>query len=88
MPIVSSFYGITIRMQKENVGKHHCPHLHAVYGEYEAVYSLKGKLLGGGLPGNKRKLVEAWIVIHEDELLQNWNLLANGDNIIKIKPLI
>jgi len=36
---------------------------------------------------NKKKLVEAWILIHEDELMADWQLAINGEEIFKIDPL-
>lgn len=50
------------------------PHIHAEYGEFEAVYGFGGELIEGELPKKQRKLVEAWIAIHEDDLKANWNL--------------
>ena len=36
---------------------------------------------------NKKKLVEAWILIHEDELMADWELAISGEEIFKIDPL-
>lgn len=47
------------------------PHIHAEYGEFEAVYGFGGELIEGELPKKQRKLVEAWIAIHEDDLKAN-----------------
>jgi hypothetical protein len=33
------------------------------------------------------KLVQAWIKIHKDELLANWELAINGQELFKIEPL-
>jgi hypothetical protein len=33
------------------------------------------------------KLVQAWIEIHQDELLANWELASKGDQVFKIEPL-
>lgn len=87
MPTISMFYGILIKMYKELGGKHNTPHIHAEYGEFEAVYSFNGTLIEGELPVKQRKMVEAWIVIHEDELHANWKLLQSGEQFFKIKPL-
>jgi hypothetical protein len=35
----------------------------------------------------KRKLVEAWILIHEDKLMADWELAINGEEVSKIDPL-
>jgi len=39
------------------------------------------------LPNNKRKLVEAWIEIHKEDLLADWSLAIAGQNIFTIEPL-
>jgi hypothetical protein len=31
--------------------------------------------------------VEAWIEIHKDELLADWQLLSEGEQFFKIEPL-
>lgn len=87
MPTLSMFYGILIKMYKELGGKHNIPHLHAEYGEFEAVYGFDGYLLEGDLPRKQQKLVEAWIALHEDELKANWKLLQTGEPFFKIQPL-
>jgi hypothetical protein len=87
MPALSMFYGIVIRMQSEKGGKHSMPHLHAIYGEYEMVLSLEGETLEGDLPSRQKKLVLAWIALHEDELKANWTLLSEGEGYFKIDPL-
>jgi hypothetical protein len=33
------------------------------------------------------KLVEAWIEIHKEDLLANWELAVNGQEVFKIEPL-
>ncbi|HHG85050.1 MAG TPA: DUF4160 domain-containing protein [Bacteroidetes bacterium] len=33
------------------------------------------------------KLVQAWIEIHKDELMADWELASNGEQIFKIEPL-
>jgi len=33
------------------------------------------------------KLVQAWIEIHRDELMANWELGSQGEAIFKINPL-
>lgn len=37
MPEISRFYGIVIKMLFNDDGKHHKPHVHVYYGEYEAL---------------------------------------------------
>jgi hypothetical protein len=33
------------------------------------------------------RLVQAWIELHRDELMANWELAVNGENPYKIDPL-
>jgi len=46
-----------------------------------------GTPLVGELPPNKHKLVVAWIEIHQENLLADWNLAINGKNPFPIKGL-
>ena len=41
MPIISQFYGIIISMHYRENDRHKLPHLHAEYGECDAVYDLE-----------------------------------------------
>ncbi|MFA9562033.1 MAG: DUF4160 domain-containing protein [Nitrospirota bacterium] len=46
-----------------------------------------GEILSGTLPRNKMKLVEAWIEIHQEELMADWKLAVEGQQLFKIGPL-
>lgn len=87
MPTLSMFFGIIIKMYREINSKHNLPHIHAEYQDDEAVISFEGDVLGGNLPPKKLKLVQAWIVIHSEELQANWKLLSEGKEFFKIDPL-
>ncbi|MDT3700852.1 MAG: DUF4160 domain-containing protein [Thermincola sp.] len=87
MPVLSTFFGIIVRMYKENSGRHKKPHIHAEYSGDEIVVSLDGEILEGSIPANKLKLLEAWMVIHYDDLEANWKLLSNGEQFFRIDPL-
>ena len=87
MPTLSLFFGIIIRMYSEPNGKHKMPHIHAQYQDEDAVFSLDGELLDGSIPNKQRKLVEAWMEIHQEDLLANWSLLQAGQEYFKIPPL-
>jgi hypothetical protein len=81
------FYGILIRMY---LGKkeHNPPHIHAFYQEDKAIFDVNtGEKTEGKLPKDKEKLVSAWIVLHKDELLADWELSQNGELPYKIDPL-
>lgn len=87
MPIISQFYGIIIQMFFNEKGKHNQAHIHIKYNEYKAVYNLDGNMLEGKLPKKQRKLIEAWIYIHEDELRSLWNIMQEQGEFFKIEPL-
>ena len=87
MPVISHFYGILIYMYME-LGSHHKePHIHVKYNEYEMSITFDGKVLDGSLPKKQKKLVDAWIELHNDELKAAWYALNNDGEIIKIKGL-
>lgn len=88
MPTISMFYGIIVRMLFIDTQQHHLPHLHVEYQGAEAVVSLPdGELIEGGLPVKKLRLLQAWITIHEEELMADWALAVKGEPIFKIEPL-
>lgn len=68
--------------------RHRMPQIHVRYGDQEAVLSLpEGQLLEGELQRSKMKLVLAWIEIHREELMANWQLATQGEQIFRIDPL-
>jgi hypothetical protein len=87
MPIISLFYGIIVRMYMETSERHNKPHIHAEYSGEEVAVTFDGEILEGKLPSSKMKLLEAWMVIHHDDLQANWQLLSNGEQFFRIDPL-
>ncbi len=87
MPVLSTFFGIIVRMYHEVGGKHNLPHIHAEYSGEEVVMAFDGTVLEGSFPKNKLKLLEAWIEIHRDDLEANWKLLSCGEQHFRIDPL-
>jgi hypothetical protein len=88
MPVISMFYGIIVLMYYFDNRKHHQPHIHVQYGEEEAVILIPdGTVIEGSIRTAKLKLVQAWIEIHQDELMANWTLAVNGQAVFKIEPL-
>ena len=73
MPTISTFYGITIRMNQ--LGKeHNPPHIHAYYSGEVAEINIKTKvILSGSIPKTAYKLVSEFIEKYENELLSMWN---------------
>ena len=88
MPTISLIYGILIRMFFKDIERHHRPHVHADYqGQVGTDAFDDGELLVGSLPPAKHKLVVAWIEIHKDDLLADWELAISGKPLFTIKGL-
>lgn len=68
--------------------QHQLPHIHVKYQEHEVVISIPdGQVIEGGIPNAKMKLVQAWIELHQDELMADWDLAISGQPPFKIDPL-
>ena len=87
MPIISQFYGILIYLYKEIGGHHNEPHIHIKYNEYEMSITLDEKIIAGELPVKQKKMLEAWIEIHKEELKAAWYAYNKEGKNIKIKGL-
>lgn len=88
MPTISMFYGIIIHLYYFDNEKHSTPHIHARYQGHMASFSiLDSECLSGSLPKGQTKMVQAWIEIHRDELIADWDLAVNGEEPYKIEPL-
>jgi hypothetical protein len=88
MAVISMFFGIIISMYFRDNRQHHLPHIHVSYQGEEAVIGIPdGEIIEGNIPKNKLRLVQAWIEIHKDELLADWELAIDGENIFRIDPL-
>ena len=70
MPVLSTFYGIVIRMYFLQ-SEHNPPHVHAIYGEDTAAFDINtSELLDGKLPARAYGIVREWIGINA--LLSMW----------------
>ena len=88
MPVISMFYGIIVSLYFMDNRRHKKPHIHVKYQEHEVVISIPdGDVFEGSIPRNKMKLVAAWIEIHRDDLMADWELAVNGEQPYKIDPL-
>jgi hypothetical protein len=83
MPELTRFYGIVIKMfflKKE----HNPPHIHALYGEYLGELDIvTGEVMEGDLPGKAVRMVQEWIALHRDTLLDIWQ----SQQFRKLPPL-
>ena len=82
------FYGLIVSMYFMDNKEHKRPHIHISYQGKEAVFSIpEGEVLSGNLPRKQTRLAQAWIEIHADELVANWELAIAGQPLYKIEPL-
>ena len=64
------------------------PHLHAYYQNVVGIYRIDQiEMIEGSLSRKEQRLVEAWIVLHQNELLENWERLQSSELPFKIVPL-
>lgn len=85
MPITSIFFGIVIRIIFFD---HAPPHLHAAYGDAEALFDIRtGKVIAGKLPRRESRYVLEWLMKHRIELMHNWDLAVSGQPTFRIEGL-
>lgn len=85
MPEISRFYGIIIKMF---FNEHNPAHIHAVYGNYQALLDINTfAIISGKLPPRAFGLVTEWMMLHKNELLSFWEKAKNHETLGKIKPL-
>jgi len=87
MPLLSTFAGIKIYMQFYDKGQHNKPHIHAIYGDHEAVIAVDGELLAGSLPKKQYRIVDGWLSLREDDVYRAWNQAVRGEQFSKVDPL-
>jgi hypothetical protein len=86
MPTISTFYGILIRMFFND---HSPPHFHVEYGEFKAtVEILTLEFKCGFLPKRAQTLVLDWAKLHQQELIDDWNLCMVKQQPRPIEPLL
>ncbi len=85
MPTISMFRGIKIFM---NWNEHQPPHFHAKYGSNEVLVSINDiEVLEGTMPHKQLKMLLGWAALHQDELMENWELAREKQELFAIEPL-
>lgn len=88
MNVVSMFYGIIVSMMYSADSELKVPHVYILFQDKQAIVTIPdGILLSGELPEGKMKLIAAWVEIHKDNLIANWQLLVIGKLPYQIDPL-
>ncbi len=85
MPFISEFFGIKIYMYWD---EHAPPHFYAEYANMKALISIRDAVvMKGMMPSRQLKLVLAWCELHEQELLENWDVAQAHGELFKIDPI-
>lgn len=85
MPEIPLSKGIRVTMYYDD---HNPPHFHASYAGHSCIVDIvSGCVIKGGLPARQLKLVLAWCELHNDELMQNWELAKESQPLNQIEPL-
>ena len=85
MPEISLFFGIRITIYHND---HNPPHIHAEYAGHKALVDIQDIcVLRGYLPGRQLKLILAWCVLYQDELMQDWELVKSGRAPNPVPPM-
>lgn len=85
MPEISRFFGMIIAMFYND---HAPPHFHVRYGDQKAIIAIESlTLIKGKLSPKALGLVMEWASLHQQELLEDWNLAQQNAALKPIKPL-
>ena len=82
------FYGLIVYMYFKADKQHKLPHIHVKYQNDEVIVQIpEGTVLEGKIPTSRMKLLQAWIELHKEELIADWELTVSGEQPYKIEPL-
>lgn len=84
MPEISRFLGIVIRMYYRD---HAPPHFHAEYAEFEITVEIESGIVTGSFPRRALGAVLDWYLLHQEELMTNWELARQELPLHPILPL-
>lgn len=79
---------IRIYMIPFDTKKHKEPHFHVELsnGNEASISVSNGKILAGKIDGKSLKIIQAWVLLHKEELWDRWNNAVIGSKIEKIMP--
>jgi hypothetical protein len=85
MPIISTFFGIIIRMFYR---EHEPAHFHAEYQGQHAKLDFDGRVVAGEITSaTARRLIAEWATLHRAELEANWQAMKAGRPFEQVEPL-
>ena len=85
MPIISTFFGIIIRMFYR---EHEPAHFHAEHQGQQGKFDFSGKLVVGNIQSKTAlELIRQWAALHRAALEANWANMKAGKPLDKVPPL-
>lgn len=85
MPVISTFFGIVIRMFYR---EHEPAHFHAEHSGQQAKFDFEGNLLAGEIKSRiARERIQTWAQLHRSALAANWERMKAGRPLESIEPL-
>ncbi|MFW5640705.1 MAG: DUF4160 domain-containing protein [Thermodesulfobacteriota bacterium] len=84
MPEICRFYGIIIFM---NYNDHSPPHFHAKYEDQEIIMEIRSGIVKGKMSKRALRMIFEWAEIHQETLMNNWQLARERKQLQKIPPL-
>jgi hypothetical protein len=85
MPEISRFFGMIVTMYYND---HPPPHFHVRYNQQKAIISIETlEILEGKLSSRALKLILEWASLHQNELMENWELARDNQILNSVLPL-
>ena len=85
MPEIANIGSIRITMYYDD---HNPPLFHAEYAGQKAVVDIqRARIITGALPSKQLKITLGWAAMHQDELMDNWEL-ARGNKPLNNIPTV
>lgn len=84
MPELKRIGDIIIYLMFNDTVQHKIPHVHIFYGEYRASVSLEEEILAGQIPSRQLKIVQHWLNINYNKVLNAWTLASQNKHFEKI----
>jgi Domain of unknown function (DUF4160) len=85
VPTIAYFLGLAISI---NYRDHNPPHIHVMYGGYEALIAIEsGRVMRGKLPPTATLIMRRWVKLRRNELLENWERARRHEALERVAGL-
>ncbi|MBP8002713.1 MAG: DUF4160 domain-containing protein [Chloroflexi bacterium] len=85
MPTISQFYGLVVFM---NYKEHPPAHFHVRYQGQEVSVEIQSGMVTGKMSRRALQMIFAWMELHQEELMDNWERAQNREPLRPIPPLM